>query len=217
VTDARFPGFNVLDRSNDWDEPTRRVVLSRVDRDGRRRRFFSDTEAVAAGALLDRLLGLDDAPDVPVLQLVEERLADGQTDGWRYDDLPEDGEAWRTTVAWLDEDAGVRQPGHAFAALAREGQIDLLEAIHSAHEWHGVQGAHVWSLWTRYACAAFFSHPYAWNDIGFGGPAYPTGYKNLGINGREAWEVPERDATDPQPWAERVEQARRRHARRAQP
>jgi hypothetical protein len=50
----------------------------------------------------------------------------------------------------------------------------------------------VWSLWTRYACTAFYSHPAAWNEIGFAGPAYPRGYKNTGVDRREPFEV--RDA-----------------------
>ena len=53
----------------------------------------------------------------------------------------------------------------------------------------------------RYACAAFYSHPWAWNEMGFGGPAYPVGYANLGLGRREHWEVAERDALDPEPWA----------------
>ncbi len=48
--------------------------------------------------------------------------------------------------------------------------------------------SHVWSLWTRYACEAFYAHPYAWDEIGFGGPAYPRGYLRLGRGSREPWE-----------------------------
>ena len=66
----------------------------------------------------------------------------------------------------------------------------------------------------RYACGAFYSHPWAWNEIGFGGPAYPRGYKHLALDGREPWEVAERDAEDPVPWAERAEAAKKRHADR---
>jgi hypothetical protein len=58
--------------------------------------------------------------------------------------------------------------------------------------WHGIPAEHVWSLWTRYACTAFYSHPWAWDEIGFAGPAYPRGYKNLGIDALEPFEV--RDA-----------------------
>ncbi len=52
---------------------------------------------------------------------------------------------------------------------------------------------HVWSLWTRYACTAFYSHPLAWNEIGFSGPAYPRGYKNAGVEA-EPFEVTRRPA-----------------------
>ena len=75
----------------------------------------------------------------------------------------------------------------------------------------------MWSLWTRYACTAFYSHPWAWNEIGFPGPAYPRGYLNPGVDAREHWEVAdsgtEDSDIDPVPFADRVEQARREHAR----
>ena len=74
----------------------------------------------------------------------------------------------------------------------------------------------MWSLWTRYACAEFYAHPWAWNEIGFGGPAYPRGYKVRGQagahGGRERWEVADHDDSDPVPFAARVERARRAHA-----
>ena len=61
-----------------------------------------------------------------------------------------------------------------------------------ARHWHRLVASHVWSLWTRYVCTAFYSHPWAWQEIGFGGPAYPRGYKNIGVDRREPYEV--RDA-----------------------
>jgi hypothetical protein len=57
----------------------------------------------------------------------------------------------------------------------------------------------VFDLWMRYACTAFFSHPWSWNEIGFGGPAYPRGYANLGIDRREHWEVQEVPVRKPSP------------------
>ena len=71
----------------------------------------------------------------------------------------------------------------------------------------------VWSLWTRYACAAFYSHPWAWNEIGFGGPAYPRGYKNIGPDKREPWEVKDRVNREPIEIGVIVENARRDQAR----
>ena len=79
-------------------------------------------------------------------------------------------------------------------------------------QWHGWQAVRVWSLWIRYACTAFYSHPWAWNEIGFPGPAYPRGYLNPGVDSRERWEVADQHSTDPVPFGERIERARREHA-----
>ncbi len=207
----RFPGFDVLTRAGSWDPITTGIVLARVGSPPRLQ-FFTPGEEAAARALLIRLLAQDDEPRIPVFELIDARLAEGEIDGWRYDDMPEDGDAWRQTLRAMDDDAAARAPGHCFATLDRQAQIELIEAVRTAERWHDLPAGRVWSLWMRYACAAFYSHPWAWNEIGFGGPAYPTGYKNLGIDGREGWEVPERDAFDPEPWSHRVEAARRRHA-----
>ena len=65
-------------------------------------------------------------------------------------------------------------------------------------EWHGMNAPRVWSLWTRYACTALYSHPYAWSEMGFPGPAYPRGYKNAGVGKLEPFEVRDaRPAEDP--------------------
>ena len=131
-----------------------------------------------------------------MLALVDRRLAADETDGWIYDDMPEDRDAWRFTLAALDADA-VEKFGQQFHHLGVDEQAAVIEAVHNAAEWHGLAGDHVWSLWTRYACAAFYSHPWVWNEIGFGGPAYPRGYQALGVDKREHWEVRDRCDRDP--------------------
>ena len=55
--------------------------------------------------LFDQLLDQREPPRVPVLEMIDARLAEAQTDGWRYADLPEDGEAFRRSFAALDDDA----------------------------------------------------------------------------------------------------------------
>jgi hypothetical protein len=208
---GRFAGFDVLDQIERWDTVTAGVVLSRLDPPVGFS-FFTPAEQATAGALLDLLLAQHDEPKVPVLALVDRRLAADETDGWMYDDMPEDRDAWRFTLAALDADA-TEKFGRPLAGLRLDEQTTLIEAVHGADTWHGLAAAHVWSLWTRYACAAFYSHPWAWNEIGFGGPAYPRGYKALGVGKREGWEVPDRCDRDPVPWGDRVEAARADHQR----
>jgi len=208
---GRFQGYDVLAQRNHWDEVTQGVVLRRLGPPAPLR-FFTEPEGATARALLDRLLGQDDEPRVDVLADIDSRLALEVTDGWHYADLPHDGQAWRDTLGFLDDDAQQRF-GQGFAVLAREQQAACVQHVQDTigHSWHGLPAKQVWSLWTRYACAAFYAHPWAWNEIGFGGPAYPRGYKNIGLDKREPYEKAERDAHDPVPWSERTEQARREH------
>jgi hypothetical protein len=150
-----------------------------------------------------------------VLSLIDARLAAGETDGWHYDDMPQDGQAWRDTLGLLDSDA-VHRYGANYPAIEVEHQMALLRQVQIAAtddaSWHQFSATRVWSLWTRYACTAFYSHPWAWNEIGFSGPAYPRGYLNPGVDARESFEVVDPDDVAPFPFADRVERAPRRHA-----
>jgi gluconate 2-dehydrogenase subunit 3-like protein len=195
----RFPGYDVLAQAHTWDPATTAAVRSRTGSGDTDLRFFTPHEAATATALLDRLLAQDTEPKVPVLHMVDERLAEGHTDGWRYHDLPEDARAWRDTLAALDRDARNTFAGTAFADLTVRRQKRLIQAVQDLGDapWHDLPAGRVWSLWTRYACTAFYSHPWAWNEIGFGGPAYPRGYARAGVDRREPWEVADHDPRDP--------------------
>ena len=38
---------------------------------------------------------------------------------------------------------------------------------------------------------AYYAHPIAWSEIGFGGPASPRGYVRMGLDRRDPWEAVE--------------------------
>jgi hypothetical protein len=186
---TRFPSFDPVDQSSHWDPVTAGVVLARLG-PAASFRFFTPAEQATATALCDLLLDQSGDPRVPVAQFIDTRLAEQETDGWRYDDMPEDGQAWRACLGSLDEDA-LAKFGCSFADCGASDQRHLIQAVQDigSGDWHGLNAAHVWSLWTRYACTAFYAHPMAWAEIGFPGPAYPRGYKNAGVDGREPFEI----------------------------
>ena len=210
---ARFPGFDVTSQARHWDPATAAVVSSRLTPPPALR-FFTPAEEATATALLDLLLGQAEPdlrtllgarhaaeqagrPRVPVTAMIDARLAEQQTDGWRYADMPEDGQAWRDTLAALDADAQAKY-GCRFAECPAADAAALIQAVQElgAGDWHGLTASRVWSLWTRYACTAFYAHPWAWNEIGFPGPAYPRGYKNIGVNRQEPFEVRDTQPAD---------------------
>ena len=207
---GRFPGFDVLSEVDSWDDVTAGVVLARLA-PTTDLSFFSLAENGAATALTDLLFAQDDEPRVPVVAMIDARLAAGETDGWHYDDMPADAEAWRQSLAALDADAQ-DVGGTAFARLEHGDRAAIVQRVQDlgsdAKQWRGLPAHRVWSLWTRYGCAAFYSHPWAWNEMGFPGPAYPRGYKNLGIDAREPFEVPDAVGTDPVTTTRAVEELR---------
>ncbi|MGI8677555.1 MAG: gluconate 2-dehydrogenase subunit 3 family protein [Jatrophihabitans sp.] len=213
---GRFGDFDVLDSVDKWDDVTAGVVLARLALPGELA-FFTPDEVGVAAPMLDLLLAQDRDPRVPVLALIDQRLAVGETDGWHYDDMPEDAQAWRATLAALDEDARAQHNSRGFARLVPSEQVPLLQLVQDraadGGRWHDWPAKQVWSLWTRYACTAFYSHPWAWNEIGFPGPAYPRGYLNAGVGSRERWEVADQVDRDPVSFAQRVDAAQAEHGR----
>jgi hypothetical protein len=194
---GRYPDYDVLENAAHWDETTRRVVLDRVEKVPPVR-FFSSAQARCLRAFLDVLLAQDAEPRIPVLELVDATLHAGKLDGYRYAGMPRDDETWRIVAAGLDEAAG-----GDFSAASEPAQHDVVGRFAAGKlaggSWERVDVARAWSVVTRGALAAFYSHPWAWNEIGFGGPAYPRGYMRLhaGPSGREPYEAREAFEQDP--------------------
>ena len=96
-----------------------------------------------AGALLDLLLAQHDEPKVPVLALVDRRLAADDTDGWLYEDMPEDAtpgvSPWRPSTT-----KPARRLGAPSAELCLERRRPSIEAVQGADQWPGLAAAHVW-------------------------------------------------------------------------
>lgn len=151
------------------------------------------------------MLAQDDEPRVPAAESVDSKLADGRLDGYQYADMPDDRDTWRLVLRGLDETAA-RYGASSFAAAGTEtreqivGQFSLGELEGGA--WENLNVKRAWSVCMRMTLSGFYSHPWAWNEIGFGGPAYPRGFMRLGgatgpDAAREPYEMP--GATDEDP------------------
>jgi hypothetical protein len=199
---GRYPEYDVLAEVDHWDEVTRKVVLDRVD-DPPAIRFFDLRERETVKALCDCLTAQDAEPRIPVAAYVDEKLYENDGDGYQYFDMPSDQETWRTVVRGLDEEAQKRGAG-SFAALDEERQLEVCHQFSQAElrggAWTSINVGRAFSIVMRYVCAAFYAHPWAWNEIGFGGPAYPRGYAAFGnpeLGEEEHWEAKEAFDLDP--------------------
>jgi hypothetical protein len=176
------------------------VVLARLEPYGPLR-FFGADEEPTLRALCDVCLAQDREPRVPVAESVDEKLAAGRLDGYQYADLPDDRDTWRLVLRGLDEVAHERH-GTPFADCDPSCQQQLVGEFARGElrggVWDRLNVARAWSVCMRAMLSGFYAHPWAWNEIGFGGPAYPRGFMRLGpVGTREPFERPGATAEDP--------------------
>jgi hypothetical protein len=198
---GRYPDFDVFDAADTWDAATAKVVKARLHLSPDLR-FFTAAEAPTLRAFCDTCVAQDEDPKVPVPEMVDEKLAADRLDGYQYADMPDDRDTWRLVVAGLDEVSQARYGKETFAAAEPETQEaivgQLAQAELSGGSWEKLNVSRAWSVCMRMILAEFYSHPWAWNEIGFGGPAYPRGYMRLGpTSTREPFERSGATAEDP--------------------
>jgi Gluconate 2-dehydrogenase subunit 3 len=196
---GRFPDYDVMDQASHWDPVTRELIEER-ERETPPLRFFTPLEASTLGAFCDVVMAQDAEPRIPVLAMVDRKLYEGKLDGFRYADMPDDAETWRLVAPGLDEvaaDRGGSSFAEAGAKLQHEICADFAAGELSGGIWEDLPSSRAWSVVMRAVLSEFYSHPWAWNEIGYGGPSYPRGYMRLGENQREPYEREEATSEDP--------------------
>ncbi len=198
-----YPGYNTLSQQKFWDEATRKVVLSRVN-EVPPIRFFTPPEHKLMLAICARLLPQDDRDKehkIPIVNYIDDRLYHDRIEGYRFEDMPPDREAHRLGLEAIEAIAH-KMYGHSFVKLGPLEQEQVLQTIHDGNPpageeiWQRMSVVRYWTLLMQDAIEAYYAHPYAWDEIGFGGPAYPRGYLRQQNGMAEPWEKDEQ----PYPW-----------------
>jgi hypothetical protein len=197
---TRYPSYNVLDKwsSADWDDQTRRVVRERLE-EIPPIRFFTEDEARTLAAVAERIIPQPDRSDdekVPIVPWIDEKLYEDRRNGYRYEELPPQREAWRLGLAGINETAQALFEGKLFAELELLSQDVVLT--------HIARGRAPGAAWERMPAARFFksvlsitivkiyyAHPLAWNEIGYNGPSSPRGHVRKWEGGVDPWEAQE--------------------------
>ena len=198
VQPGYYGKWNVMREYHYWDTATRRVVEERLQ-PPKPLHFFTPGEAATLTAVFDRVLPQDDrlpSQRIPLLPTLDRRLAENKTEGYRYEDMPSDQEAYRLASQAFEAMAQEVYKS-AFGSLTVTSQELLLESLAEdkpagARElWSRMNVKRLWTLLLSDTCSAYYAHPWAWNEIGFGGPAYPRGYMRLENGLTEPWEFGE--------------------------
>jgi gluconate 2-dehydrogenase subunit 3-like protein len=194
-----YPDFSTLAQRNFWDAKTRATVLERMN-NVPPIRFFSPTEAGLMTVICAHIIPQDDRDDahrIPILPRIDQRLYEGRHGGYRFAGMPPDGDAFHLGLQAIDEIAH-HLHGHKFVDLAPPVRDRILKSLRdrkpaAGHAiWQRVPVHRFWTMLVEDCVEAYYAHPWAWDEIGFGGPAYPRGYIRLENGSPEPWESDEK-------------------------
>jgi hypothetical protein len=194
-----YPGYSTLGQKAYWDAATRELVEKRVHHTPPIR-FFSREELPIINAVVDRLMPQDDRVEerkIPIVNFIDERLFKEELEGYVYEDMPMDSKAYQIGLKAIEAMAQELY-STSFATIDPIRQDLILKSLHdakpmAAHDaWKQMSVHRFWALILGDCVTAYYSHPWAWDEIGFGGPAYPRPYMRLTGGQPEPWEKPER-------------------------
>ena len=124
VQPGYYAGFSTLSQSPFWDEATRKVVVKRVE-DPPQRKFFSEEAWNFWTLVFHHLIPQTDrVPErqIPIVAVLDHRLAQNQTVGYRYENMPQDREVYELGIAAIDAEAEHRYGGKfAFLSYRQPG------------------------------------------------------------------------------------------------
>ena len=131
--------------------------------------------------------------------MIDQKIADRQHDGYRDARLGRIDHAWRRGLAALDQEALGRYSARFHGSQRRVHQDALLRDMQSGELKHAAWGAMPADVFFRQRLLddivrAYYAHPTAWSEIGWGGPASPRGYVRMDFDRRDPWEAAEAKA-----------------------
>lgn len=176
MIESRYPDFDVMARSEEWDEHTRSVIANRM-KDPGQPRFLTEAESATLRAAAARLLAETDPWLIgKVVEHIDTLLAQGPGDGYRKESVPPDQAHWRCGLALLGEGFATQEPWWQDERLrtVSETEPDFFGTL------------------LKECVSAYCSLPPVWSFMGYGGPAYPRGYVRIELGLVDPWEAKQR-------------------------
>ncbi len=192
-----YPDYDVLDKwdSPSWNDQTRNAVRKRLE-EVPERKFLSEQQWSLLEAIVERLIPQPDREEpIPIVPWIDNLLHCNHTPGFRYADMPPMREAWQRGLDSISSEAQYRH-GKRFEDLSTNEMDELLEDVQNnrveSRYWGELPpGGFFLHHLLKETVGIYYSHPSAWSEIGYGGPAAPRGYVRLGFDERDPWEAKE--------------------------
>lgn len=153
-------------------------------------RFFAPETYALLEALAGCLFPQPDRPGrpIPLAPAVDQRLAEGRADGWRYDALPPDREAMRLGLG------GIQEITHSlyqtdFMSVNTDQQNAVLQALAGGtppgSTWQTLDAGRFFEELLAEFTETYYAHPLAQEEIGYVGMADLPAWTKIGLNETE--------------------------------
>ncbi len=174
--------------------PTRQALQQRLNRQPTIQPQFFSVEAFAILQAVSRRLILQDEnrDTVDLAGMFDEQIGQNQDDGWRYNAMPPDQEAYRRGLQGINETAlqTYQQP---FINLPAEQQDEVLHSIQrnsaEVETWKHLPAGLFFEELLANLTTLYYSHPAGREDIGEVSVADAKGWTHIQLNEKENFEL----------------------------
>ena len=152
-------------------------------------RFLAPETFRLLAAVAARIFPQPERPvPIALAPAVDQRLADGKSDGWRYDALPPDREAYRLGLGGIQEIArSLFQID--FEQLDDTQQDAVIQALAGENPpgaaWQTLPAARFFEEMLAELTEIYYAHPWAQDEIGYVGYADLPAWTKIGLNEKE--------------------------------
>jgi gluconate 2-dehydrogenase gamma chain len=155
--------------------------------------FFAPETYRLLVAVAARLFPQPERPvPIPLAPSVDDRLAKGKSDGWRYDALPPDREAYRLGLGGIEQIAQALFKAD-FGHLTPAQQDEVIKALATSNPpgemWKTLRADRFFEEMLAELTIFYYAHPWAQDEIGYTGYADLPAWTKIGLNEKEPREA----------------------------
>lgn len=167
-------------------DATRRVLTERLNAPPRQPTFFTADEFALLQDVCNRLIPQDNRPTpINTAGGIDERLTQNKSNGWRYDTMPADGDAYKQGLAGVNESAQIlfEQPFRQLLGDQQDTVIGLIQTGDAPGDtWQTLPAERFFEELLAEAAENYYSHPLAQEEIGYVGLADLPAWQRIGLD-----------------------------------
>ena len=173
-------------KTDDVTAITRQVLTDRINATTPEPTFFTVDEFSLLQTICNRLIPQHDrSQPIDMAGGIDKRLSNQETNGWRYDTMPADGDAYKLGLRGIEESAQ-HLFQQEFQSISAEQQDIILRAVQTktapGETWENLPADRFFEELLAEATENYFSHPLAQEEIGYVGMADVPTWQRIGLN-----------------------------------